>query len=163
MYRHSTLIAVFALLGTAAQAQVSVTCLSQMSPSTLAFGNYSPNLPGGVARLLGNVVVDCSNSRNTPPNQIAVRVSISAGQSGTIAQRKMTTPGSSTPLLYNLFADAAFTDVWTDSATGRGSVLSIPPGTSARLQLPVYGRIPAGQIAVRIGAYADSLVLTLRY
>jgi len=162
MRRHSALIvALFACAP--AVAQQGISCSSQMSPSTLAFGNYVPSFPGGVSRLLGNVVVDCSNSRNTPPNQIAIRVSISAGQSGTTGQRQMTMAGSTLPLLYNLYMDAAYISVWPDSTTGRGEVLSLPPGKSAQLQLPVYGRIPAGQTTVRLGAYSDSLVLTVRY
>lgn len=163
MHRHSALIFLLALPCAAAHAQQGISCSTQMSPSTLAFGDYVPNAPGGVARLLGNVVVGCSNTRNNPPNQIALRISISAGQSGTTAQRHMTMPGSTPPLIYNLFTDPAYTSVWPDSTTGRGEVLSVPPGQSAQLQLPVYGRIPAGQITVRMGAYSDSLVLTLRY
>ncbi len=162
MHRHCALIA--ALLACApACAQQGISCSAQMSPSALAFGNYVPNLPGGVARLLGNAVVSCSNTRSNPPNQIAVRVSISAGQSGSTGQRQMTMPGSSVPLLYNLYMDPAFMTVWPDSTTGRGDVLSVPPGRSAQLQLPVYGRIPAGQTSVRLGAYSDSLVLMVRY
>ncbi len=163
MRRHLALTLALLLPGASALAQQGITCSAQMSPSTLAFGNYSPNLPGGVARLLGNAVVDCVNTRNNPPNQIAVRVSISAGGSGSVAQRRMTMGGSSVPLLYNLYTDATYTTVWPDSTTGRGDVLSLPPGRSAELQLPVFGRIPAGQTTVRLGAYSDSLVLMVRY
>jgi spore coat protein U-like protein len=163
MCRHSALTTLLLLACAPAAAQQGISCSAQMSPSALAFGNYVPSFTTGVSRLLGNVVVACANSRNTPPNQIAVRISLSAGQSGTTAQRRMATPGSTVPLLYNLYMDAAFTAVWPDATTGPGEVLPVPPGKSAQLQLPVYGRIPAGQTNARLGPYSDSLVLTIVY
>ncbi len=145
------------------RAQVGITCTSQMSPGALAFGNYVPLSPTSNSGLLGEVVVACSNARNNPPNVVQVRVGISAGQSGSVAQRRMSATGSNTALLYNLYRDAAYSQLWTDAVGGTGNDLPVPPGTSAQLRLPVFGRIPARQTSVAPGRYSDLLVLTVRY
>lgn len=134
-----------------------------MSPTVLAFGTYTPYAAGGRFGLLGQVVVACSNTRDNPPNLVQVRVGLSAGQSGSVAQRRMSAPTSTSPLLYNLYQDAAYTQVWTDSTGGTGTDLFVPPGASAQLRLPVFGRIPGGQTSATYGSYVDSLVLNVRY
>lgn len=147
----------------AAQAQVGISCASQMSPGVLAFGTYVPLAAGGNAGLLGEIVVNCTNARNNPTSLVQVRTGISAGQSGSVAQRRMSAGGSSTPLLYNLYQDAAYSQVWTDAIGGPGYDLQVLPGTSAQLRLPVFGRIPGRQTNVAPGQYSDALVLTVRY
>lgn len=161
--RAVTLGACALLVTTPSLAQVGISCASQMSPGALSFGTYVPLAVSGNSGLLGEVVVACTNARNNPPNRIQIRVGISAGQSGSVGQRRMNAAGSNTPLLYNLYRDAAYSQVWTDSTGGPGNDLPIPPGTSAQLRLPVFGRIPARQTTVMPGRYSDALVLTVRY
>jgi spore coat protein U-like protein len=57
---------------------------------------------------------------------------------------------------YNLYTDAARTQVWGDFFNG-GTIQVAPAGTPARLD--VYGRIPAGQ-NVATGSYTDSITVT---
>lgn len=147
----------------AASAQSGISCGTQLSPAVLAFGTYSPLAPGGIAMLLGEIVISCTNTRTNPTESIKVRAAISAGASGSTAQRQMVSASSPVPLLYNLFQDAGYTTVWTDSLGGSGIDLNVPRGGSAQMKLPVFGRVPASQSGVRPGAYVDSLVLTVRY
>jgi spore coat protein U-like protein len=163
MSGHRTVALLLALLPLGAAAQAGIGCSAAVSPGVLAFGSYSPLQTGSVALLLGEVVVRCSNSRSTPPDSIQIRAGISAGTSGTVAQRQMRTAGSAVPLLYNLYRDAGYSQVWSDGLGGPGIRLPLPPGASNELRLAVFGRIPGGQRNVRAGAYGDGLVLTVRY
>jgi spore coat protein U-like protein len=79
---------------------------------------------------------------------------LSQGSSGTYTQRTMLAGGNS--LGYNLYTDAARTQVWGDFFNG-GTVVFAPAGNN--VQLPVYGRIPAGQ-NVPPGSYSDSITVT---
>ena len=134
-----------------------------MSPGILSFGTYSPLAAGDLAMMLGEAVVTCSNSRTNPTEIVKVRAAISAGSSGSVAQRQMVSAASPVPLLYNLYQDGSYTSVWTDSLGGGGIDLTVLRGGSAQLRLPVFGRVPSRQSTVRPGAYSDSLVLTIRY
>ncbi len=144
-------------------AQSGISCGAGMSPGVLAFGTYSPLAPGGISMLLGEVVVSCTNTRTNPTENLKIRAGISAGSSGSVAQRQMTSASSPVPLLYNLFQDASYTTLWTDSTGGSGINLTVPQGESRQLKLPVFGRVPGNQGGVRPGAYSDALVLTVRY
>jgi spore coat protein U-like protein len=162
---HRALIALVlgALLPLVSSAQSGIACGTQMSPGVLAFGNYSPLAPGGIAMLLGEVVVTCTNTRTNPTENVKVRSAISAGSSGSVAQRQMVSGSSPVPLLYNLYQDGSYTNLWTDSLGGSGVELNVPRGGTAQLRLPVFGRVPANQSGARPGSYVDALVLTVRY
>jgi spore coat protein U-like protein len=144
-------------------AQSNIGCTAQLSPTALVFGNVSPHLPTGTTRLLGDVVVRCANGRNNPPGAINVSIGMSAGNSGTIAQRQMRPAGPGAPLLYNLYQDPALATVWSDNLGLNKVRLSVAPGTTGESRLPVYGAIPGGQTAVRPGFYSDTLNLTFRF
>ena len=88
-------------------AQSGVGCTAQLSPTAMGFGNISPQVSSGTTRLLGDVVVRCTNGRNNPPNSINVSIGMSAGNSGSVAQRQMRSTGQGVPLLYNLYQDPA--------------------------------------------------------
>ena len=156
-----------ALVGSLASAtaagQSGMVCTTSISSGTLAFGNVVPAAPAGVSALLGEFIVRCANSDNLTRN-VRLRMAISAGGSGTAAQRRMTRAGSPTPLLYNLYEDAGYTVVWTASTGGRpDEVLSVPGRSTAELRRQIFGRIPGSQTAVTVGLYSDSLVAEVRY
>ena len=67
-----------AALSPLAAAQSNVGCTAQLSPTTMAFGNVSPLVPSGTTRLLGDVVVRCTNARSNPPHAINVAIGMSA-------------------------------------------------------------------------------------
>jgi spore coat protein U-like protein len=134
-----------------------------MSSGLFSFGNIVPFSPAGVSALLGEFIVRCANPGSNARN-VRLRLAISAGASGTAAQRHMTRPGGTVPLLYNLYEDATYTTVWTAATGGRpDEVLNVPAGATAELRRQVFGRIPGSQTAVTVGRYSDVLVAEVRY
>jgi spore coat protein U-like protein len=118
---------------TAAQCDVAVT--------PIAFGIYDPFAgprDGG-----GLVAVDC-NGIVTP------LVVLGPGRSGNSSDRQMSAAGADV-LRYNVFADAARSQVFTWTTAGRG-----------RSEIPLYGRIFAGQ-PVPPGTYQDTLAVTVNF
>ena len=64
-------------------------------------------------------------------------------------------------LNYNLYVDAARTNVWGD---GSGTTFTIAnSGTGAAQAVNVYGRVPSGQTTVPPGGYADTVAVTVTY
>jgi spore coat protein U-like protein len=144
-------------------AQAGLSCTASMSSSTLSFGNIVVTTPAGTSALLGDFIVRCTNSDNGARN-VRLRLAISAGASGSAAQRHMTRPGAAVPLLYNLYEDPAYTVVWAATTGGRpDEVLSVPGQGTAELRRQVFGRVPGNQAAVTPGSYADTLIATVRY
>ena len=152
-----------AALPLGAAAQSNVGCTAQLSPTAMAFGNVSPLATTGTTRLLGDVVVRCTNGRNNPPNAINVSIGMSGGNSGAVAQRQLRAAGQGVPLLYNLYLDPALVTVWSDNLGQNKVRITVAPGTTSESRLPVYGAIPGGQTAVRPGFYSDTLNLTFRF
>jgi spore coat protein U-like protein len=160
-----TLIAmlVAALAASSVQAQSGIACTVTMSSGLFSFGSFVPISPVGVSTLLGEFSVRCANSGKTASN-VRLRLAISAGASGTTAQRHMTRPGATVPLLYNLYEDATYTTVWTATTGGRPDEnLNVPAGATAELRRQVFGRIPGSQTLVTVGRYSDVLVAEVRY
>jgi spore coat protein U-like protein len=144
-------------------AQAGIACTVTMSSGVLSFGNFVPISPVGVSTLLGDFIVRCANSGNSA-RSVRLRMAITAGSSGTAAQRQMTRPGSAVPLLYNLYEDATYTTVWTATTGGRpDEILNVPAGATAELRRQVFGRIPGSQTTVTVGRYTDALVADVRY
>ena len=137
-------VLLFTALVSTSQAASAVCWIAATGPS---FGAYDPLSPSPVDAA-GNVQYLCTSP---------VRVGISAGGSGTFASRTMQSGASS--LAYNLYSDAARTQVWGDGTGGSGA-----PTVAAGLfqSVPIYGRIPAGQ-DVGTGSYSDSLVVTFTF
>jgi spore coat protein U-like protein len=132
-----------------AQPQPDLGCLIWRGP-TLAFGEYlvsnaSPTDTTGSLQLICD-----ANS--------VVRLHISQGNSGTYNPRRMQSGGST--LQYNVYVDAARTRIWGDGSSGTDYV------TFTRQVFPtftLYGRIPAKQPNLRVGAYSDTLKLTVLF
>ena len=146
-----------------ARAQAGVACTAGTSAGLLSFGNVVTLSPAGVSTLLGDFIVRCANIDNQSRN-VRLRLAISAGSSGTVGQRQMRQAGAPTPLLYNLYEDAAYTLVWTATTGGRpDEFLAIAPRSTAEVRRPIFGRIPGRQTTVVPGAYSDTLIATVRY
>ena len=90
----------------------------------------------------------------------AVKMSAGLNASGDYSQRHMRSAQDGTPLYYNLYLDAGYSQIWGD---GRG-FSSFYQGLSSGLPviLPLYGRIPAKQI-VSPGVYTDTVVITIEW
>lgn len=117
--------------------------------SGIAFGAYDPLAPAALDST-GRVVLDC------PPGRI-VSISLGTGQSGSFAARELRGP-TGEALRYNLYRDAARTQVWGDGSSG--VALSMDGAKGKTVQ--VYARVFAGQ-DVSAGAYADTIVLTVEF
>lgn len=147
----------------AASAQSSIACTTAVSSGTLSFGNIVPQAPAGVSALLGDFIVRCANPDNVA-RTVRLRLAISAGNSGNAGQRQLRRPAAPAPLLYNLFEDAAYSIVWTDTTAGRpDELLRLAPRSTGELRRPIFGRIPGNQTAVTAGLYSDTLIATVRY
>jgi len=145
-----------------AEAAAAVDC--SVSTTGVAFNIYDP-LAAVPNDSTGSVSLACSYLSGGA-TQIAYKVMLSAGNSGTYVLRRLT--ANSNQLNYNLFSDAGRTTVWGDGAGGT-SVMSgsftVGPGVGngqRQDSRTVYGRIPARQ-DVLDGAYTDVIIVTLEF
>jgi spore coat protein U-like protein len=138
--------AALAALPAAARAQ---TC-TVLDVTGVAFGAYDPIGANAVAPRdsTGQIRYRCRRA--------APQVSLSAGAAGSYGPRQMRL--GSLGLSYNLYRDAARTQIWGDGTAGTFTV----PGQSGTRTLVIYGRIFPGQAAAA-GSYADTIVATLNF
>lgn len=125
-----------------------------VSTGGVAFGTYSTS-NASPTDSAGTLTLACHPSASPT-------ISISAGDSGSFAPRRMR--NGSFQLNYNLFTTAARTIVWGNGSGGTATVSptgSVSGGTR-HFSVPVYGRIPAGQNA-GAGSYADTLMVTVAF
>lgn len=132
----------------AGAAQAAANCT--VSASGLAFGSYNASVPS--VSYTGTVSVRCTGNATT------FTLALSAGSSGNILARSMTS--GSARLSYQLYTDAAHTNVWGNGATG---VLYGPlsmPGGNFNATYTVYGLLlPTPNVPS--GSYADTVTVTL--
>jgi spore coat protein U-like protein len=149
MRRADLLLAI--ALGLLAAAPASACTISSAG---VAFGAYNPRATGA-DDATGTISLDCA------PNVTAPVVQLSTGQSGTYANRRLTS--GSWNLNYNLYTNAARTVVW-GNGTGGSQSQTLSGGTVSggrrRFSRTVYGRIP-GQQNVGVGSYGDTVVMTV--
>lgn len=125
---------------------------SLATAGALAFGTYDPFSTAPLDSV-GTITYRCSKGQ-------PVRISLGAGQSGAFAWRHLRSGAE--VLRYNLYLDAARSQVWGDgsatTATGPGVVVD----TGSADQTYVFGRIPPEQ-DVAVGVYADTVVVTFDF
>jgi spore coat protein U-like protein len=136
------------------QLALAIQCNLRVNP--INFGVYEPLTPVHLD-VIGQIQVRCQAQPGT------FSVSIGPGLSGDFAARSLSAGGQNL-LFYNLFRDAARTQIWGDgtpptfvvagsrTTTGRPSVFNYP----------IYGRIFANQ-APDPGLYTDNLVITVLF
>lgn len=146
IHRALLLAAALAALPAAARAQ---TCTVR-GVTGVAFGAYDPiGANAAVARdSTGQVQYRCT--------RVAPLVTLSAGASGSYQPRQLRQAASA--LGYNLYRDAARSQVWGDGTAGTFTVL----GQRGNRTLVIYGRIFPGQ-PVPAGSYSDTVVATLNF
>ena len=122
------------------------------------FGLYNPltptpNVATGTVTMTCTVLIGLFESWT---------IALSPGNSSNFTTRKML--NGSSPLSYNLYTTAAYSNVWGDGS-GATTVISgsalLSIGTSV-YPYTVYGRIPAGQDSAA-GAFMDTIVVTLNF
>lgn len=131
----------------------TVTANCTISTSALNFGSVD-TLSASPVDGSGGITVTCTNGTGWTA---AADVGIGSGAS--FVSRRMSQ--GLNLLSYNLYTNAARTDVWGD---GSGTTFTIAnTGTGAAQAVSIYGRIPAGQISVPAGGYADTVSVTVTY
>lgn len=143
-FRRSLVLGSLALAGAFTCTPAQAACTVTTTP--VVFGAYdalNATPKDGVG------VVDTSCTVNT---SIAARL---GPGNGTVMARKMMNGAHS--LNYNVYIDAARTNVWGGESAGFTNF-----GSGKRMIMTVYGRIPAGQ-AKPGGTYSDVLVVTVVY
>ena len=101
----------------------------------------------------GVVRYRCSGNTNS------FTIAIGRGSSATFTPRTLMN-GSET-MNYNLYLDATRTSIWGDGTGGTALFTDPNPGGRA-VNVPIFGRIPAGQ-DVAAGTYSDAIVVTIQF
>ena len=145
--------ALAATVGTTLNVDATVTANCTVSSSAVSFGAVNP-ISGSNYDAAGGITVTCTNGTGWVATS-----GVGAGSGATYAARRMTSGANL--LNYNLYVDAARTNVWGD---GSGTTFTIAnSGTGAAQAVNVYGRVPSGQTTVPPGAYADTVAVTVTY
>lgn len=150
-----------ALALTAAPARAVVSCtVAAVGP---AFGIYAQLSPTSL-RSNGSVSLTCTLVSGGPV-LVAGVVTLSTGSSGSYAARTMGL-GMQT-LNYNIYLDAAYSQVWGDTTGGSFdwiAKMKLTPGDLTEQATGVlYGQVPAAQDPAATGAYLDTIVVTVTY
>ena len=122
----------------------------------ISFGAYDPLESRGVTQV-GTLTIRCSQTgtASAPP----VSVELSAGNSGSFGTRHLRKGNHA--LRYNLYLNAASTQVWGNGAGGSARFTLLPSG-NGDIPLTIYGRILPGQNA-ESGPYTDTISVTLNF
>lgn len=136
-----------------------IGCTCVVSSSAAPFGNYS-SLSGSAVDTTANVQVVCSVL--VVGLNVSYTIASSTGNAGSYTPRQMTF--SSYALPYNLYTDAAYTQIWGNGTSGTNIISDsyVLALLSQTRNYTIYGRIPAGQ-NVAPGAYNDTIVVTLTF
>lgn len=133
---------------------LAVNCKATVTP--LVFGTYMPMTTSHLD-VTGEVNVRCQ----AQPGSFSVV--LSAGTSGDPLSRTLVA-GVGDILNYNLFLDAARTQVWGDGSppTFFATGVRTSGGRPTFYSFPVYGRVFANQ-APNPGAYVDNILVTVLF
>lgn len=149
--------------GTLSVTATATASCSVGSVGTLAFGNFNP-LSASATTTTSTISVTCTNGTSYD-------VTLAAGNSASLAQRKMWASGtdSTKTLNYNIYtytSGACTTSNWGDGVTS-STVKVSGTGTGSATSITACGSIPASQTNVYTGstsqAYSDSVTVTLTY
>jgi spore coat protein U-like protein len=132
---------------TPGEAQLGLNC--SISTGGVAFGTYDVFSPAPVDAA-GSVIYQCTLGT-------LIVVQLGSGSGGAFSPRTMLRSGE--PLNYNLYLDAARTQVWGNGTSGTGTHNSLAT-VSFPTVVPIHARIFPGQ-NVTVGSYTDSVVATI--
>ncbi len=141
----------------------AVTC--NVSAPAVDFGSYDVFSASALTSAT-TVSVTCGLDAGdgTGNTDVAYALALSAGASGSFVQRQMKSGADS--LGYNLYYDSARTQVWGDGSGASRTVagtMRLNPGHAQQTNgQTAYASAPPSQ-NVGVGAYADTLLLTVSY
>jgi spore coat protein U-like protein len=141
------LLAVFLCIVAPGAAHATYTCT--LSSSGVSFGVFS----GSQLAATGTVTIDCTGSGTSNYN-----LKLSTGGSGTYSPRQMS--NGANKLSYNLYSDAADTQIWGDGTGGSTFVSGTMKMSPFHLVVTVYGNLPS-QATPPQGMYMDTIVATM--
>lgn len=130
--------------------KVKVVGNCTLSAADLNFGDYNPATTADL-KVDTSITAKCSNA-------VAYSIALSNGSSGNYQNRTFS-DGNGNTLNYNLYKEAATTNIWGN--TGTDVVQGTGNGNNQTLQ--VYGKIPAGQTTGLVGDVTDIITVTLTY
>jgi spore coat protein U-like protein len=136
-------------------ARAALTC-TFVSVADVAFANYDVFNVGSSTKTTGSITFQC----NKVGGAQFMTLDLSAGNSGTYSPRRMRF-GANT-LNYNLYLDAANTQVWGDGTGGTSEFGPFDPTDKKNQVVTIYATISAGQ-DVNVGMYTDSITATLNF
>lgn len=143
------LLLIFGCIGNAqADGRCSVT-------GVVAFGAYDPTSSASLDTT-GSVNLNCDHKFSAV---LSLSLGNGAGASYS-AGRKMTGGVGPATLTYNLYANAARTQVLGD---GTGGSVTLAISGNKTYSQPIWARLPGGQLSVLAGSYGDIVVLTISY
>jgi spore coat protein U-like protein len=142
------------LLGAPCLQAASITSCT-VTATNLAFGTYTPLQTAGLAST-GTISISCTGvtGRNT------VTIDLSPGASGSYTTRTLT--AGSAQLSYNLYQDAANTEIWGNGSGGSSEASATIRKAVPTATLTVYGTVTAKQDPAP-GAYGDTITVTVNY
>lgn len=130
-----------------------------VSATGLSFGSYDTLSPTPLDST-ASINVSCNIPPQNPKAPLMVTIALSPGNSGSFAQRHMTSTGPDR-LNYNLYTSAAFSSIWGDGA-GNASIQTGYVTSASPWNATLYGRIPALQ-NLRVGSYSDTITVTINF
>jgi spore coat protein U-like protein len=137
-------------------AAIDVQC--SLITSSLLFGSYVPTNPSP-HDVAANITLDCQNGGGNVVLAIQINQGVQPAPGSTANNpiRRMSN-GTGGRLRYNVYRDAARTQVWGDTLTS-----AFYPGNGPfPMTIPMYGRIPASQLQAA-GSYTDMLTATVYF
>jgi spore coat protein U-like protein len=124
-----------------------------ISATSVNFGNYnvfnSSNLDS-----TGRITYRCNAAAAN------ITIALSKGASSTFNPRLMSKGAE--VLGYNLFRNAARTNIWGDGTSGTAVYFRANPPNNSNVNLTVYGRVWAGQ-DVSAGTFSDTVTAVINF
>jgi spore coat protein U-like protein len=148
-------VAILASAALCSKGALAITSCSFVSVVGVAFGGYDVFDVVPLAST-GSLTFRCNGVLQ---NETIV-IDLSAGNSGDALARTLT--GTTTPLSYNLYLDAAHTLVWGNGAGGTSHHGPTTPPDAQDVTVTVFGLIPDRQSVVA-GSYSDTIVATILF
>lgn len=144
-------IAAALLMLSAAAVDASAAC--SLTTTDMIFGSYNV-FSASPIDLTATIALRCTKN-----NDNNIRVTFDRGLSGSFTR---VLKSGANRLSYNLYLDATRSAIWGDGTSSTVVYQNANPPKNQVINIPVYGRIPAGQDAA-IGTYSDNIVLTVLF
>lgn len=138
--------------------QMTIAASCTVSASALDFGTQTLIDISSNVDATSTLTVTCTNG--TAYN-VALNPGANDGGSG-ISARKMKIGATSDTVNYQLYSDSGHSSVWGETTSGSPDVVT-GTGSGDGQAITVYGRVPSGQTNPKIGAYSDTITVTVNY